>query len=297
MERVQLTENLSFSRLIYGMWRLGDDADTSPAHVIAKIRACLGQGLTTFDQADIYGDYGSEVLLGAALKADPSLRGQMEIITKCDICLISGARPEHRVKHYDTSAAHISASVDRSLENMNIEQIDCLLLHRPDPLMDAAETGAALDAVVASGKVRTVGVSNFRPWDWRQLQDQMKTRMVTNQIEINPLALDCFTNGDLVEMQRDGLRPQAWSPLAGGQLFANTSSAVGARLAKIAAREGLALDILLIAWLLRHPAGILPVMGTNNLQRIAGFSDALNASMDRQTWFEIYEAGLGSEVP
>ena len=195
MQRVQVTETTSFSRLIYGMWRLHEAADTSPAHIGAKIRACLDQGLTTFDQADIYGDYGCEALLGAALKADPGLRRQMELITKCDICFPSAQRPGVRVKHYDTSAAHIGASLDRSLQNMHTDQIDCLLLHRPDPLMNAVETGAALDALVKAGKVKTVGVSNFRPWDWRLLQAHMDTRLVTNQIEINPLTLDAFVGG------------------------------------------------------------------------------------------------------
>lgn len=297
MQRVQITKDLSFSRLIYGMWRLGDDTDRSTDHVVAKVQACLDQGITTFDQADIYGDYESELILGEALQADPSLRAQMEIITKCDICLLSDKFRETRVKHYDTSAEHIRASVDQSLQNMNIEQIDCLLLHRPDPLMNAAETGAALDGLVKAGKVRTLGVSNFHPWDWRHLQDHMETRLVTNQIEINPLTLDGFVNGDLAEIQRDKMIPQAWSPLAGGQLFADTSSPVAARLAELADREGLALDTMLIAWLLRHPAQICPVVGTNNLERIASLHIALEAKIDRQLWFEIYEAGLGSEVP
>ena len=297
MNRQQITEDLSFSRLIYGMWRLGDDADTSPAHVTAKIKACLDQGLTTFDQADIYGDYGCEVLLGGALRADRGLRGQMEIITKCDIKLLSASQPETRVKHYDTSAAHITVSIDTSLSRMAIDHIDCLLIHRPDPLMDAAETGAALDAAVKSGKVRTVGVSNFRPWDWRHLQDHMRERLVTNQIEINPFALDCFTNGDLVEIQRDKLIPQAWSPLAGGRLFADLGNQTAAALAAIAARQGVSVEALAIAWLLHHPAQILPVMGTNNLQRIAALNQVFEVMMDRQTWFEVYEAGLGQEVP
>ena len=145
----------------------------------------------------------------------------MEIITKCDIRLLSQKYPETRVKHYDTSAGHIAASIDSSLQKMGLDHIDCLLLHRPDPLMNAAETGAALDTAIQAGKVRTVGVSNFRPYDWRHLQDHMTNRLVTNQIEINPLALESFINGDLVEMQRDGLTPQAWSPLAGGRLFAD----------------------------------------------------------------------------
>ena len=297
MQRINLNDDLSLSRLIYGMWRLGDDADTRAAHVCAKIGACLDQGLTSFDQADIYGDYGCEALLGHALRADPGLRDKMESITRCDICLMSAARPEHRVKHYNTSAAHIGASVDHSLQTMGIDHIDCLLLHRPDPLMDAAETGAALDALIRTGKVRSIGVSNFRAWDWRLLQDHMQTRLVTNQIEINPLKLESFTNGDLVEMQRDHLIPQAWSPLAGGRLFAHMGHPVAAQIASLAAREGVAVDALVIAWLLHHPAHILPVMGSNNLARIAAFSNALTTPMNRQLWFEIYEAGLGSEVP
>lgn len=297
MERIQLRQDLSLSRLIYGMWRLGDDRETSPAHVVRKIKTCLDQGITSFDQADIYGDYGSEALLGAALKSDRGLRARMEIITKCDICLISENRPHHRVKHYDTSASHIQASVDQSLRNMNIDHIDCLLLHRPDPLMDPAQTGAALEGLVQSGKVRALGVSNFRPWDWRLVQGHMTTQLCTNQIEINPLALESFTSGDLAEMQRDQLVPQAWSPLAGGQLFADAAHPVGAHLARLAAREAVGLDALLIAWLLYHPAQILPVMGSNDLGRIARFSDAFSVPMTRQLWFEIYEAGLGSEVP
>lgn len=297
MERIKLADEVEFSRLVFGMWRLGDDEDTSPKHVAAKIKACLDQGISTFDQADIYGDYGSEVLLGAALKDDPGLKAKMEIITKCDICLISDSKPETRVKHYDTSAQHIAASVDSSLANMNIDQIDCLLLHRPDPLMDPAETGAALDALVKSGKVKSVGVSNFRSWDWQLLQAHMNERLVTNQIEINPFALDCFVNGDLAEMQRASIIPQAWSPLAGGKLFADDGHPGAARLARLAAREGIPLDVMAIAWLLRHPANILPVIGTNNLERISGLSDALDVQVTRQLWFEIYEAGLGSEVP
>ena len=157
MERVTLG-TIELSRLVYGMWRLGDDADTSPAHVQAKIEACLAQGITTMDQADIYGGYQAEALLGHALKAAPHLRDQIEIITKCDIVAPAGRHAAARVKYYDTSKAHINASVEASLREMAIEHIDLLLIHRPDPLMDADETGAALDALVKSGKVRAVGV-------------------------------------------------------------------------------------------------------------------------------------------
>ena len=146
MERVTLGD-ISLSRLVYGMWRLGDDPDTSPAHVQAKIEACLAQGITSFDQADIYGGYTAEAILGAALRAAPGLRDRMEIVTKCGIVAPAGRHAAARVKHYDTTAAHIRASVEASLRDMAIDTIDLLLIHRPDPLMDHHETGAALDGI------------------------------------------------------------------------------------------------------------------------------------------------------
>lgn len=213
MERVALSDKLEFSRLIYGMWRLAEDSDTSAKHVEAKIQACLDQGITTFDQADIYGGYTAETVLGAALKANRSLAKQMEIVTKCDILVDAGRHSGTRVKHYDTSREHIHASVDASLSEMGIEHIDLLLVHRPDPFMDHHVTGAALDELVASGKVGSIGVSNFRPWDWELLQSAMKNQLVTNQIEISLKEIAPFTNGDLAFHQRHGHRLMAWSPL------------------------------------------------------------------------------------
>ncbi|MDH3264447.1 MAG: aldo/keto reductase, partial [Paracoccaceae bacterium] len=209
MERVKLAKGLKLSRIVYGLWRLGDDPDASPRHVQAKIEACLEQGITTFDEADIYGDYESESLFGAALKRAPQLKKQIEVITKCDIMLVSQKAPKRRVKHYDTSAAHIAASVDASLRKMAVERIDLLLIHRTDPFMDHRETGAALDATVASGKVRAVGASNFRPWDWTLLQSAMKTKLVTNQLELSLVAHEAFTNGDIAFLQERGLCPMA----------------------------------------------------------------------------------------
>ena len=172
MERIKISDTVDFSRLIYGMWRLADDENTSPDHVEAKIQSCLDQGITTFDQADIYGGYTAEAVMGAALKANPSLRQNMEIVTKCDIVVDAGRHTGARVKHYDTSRQHIHASVDASLSDMSIDYIDVLLVHRPDPFMDHHETGAALDELVANGKVRAIGVSNFRPWDWELCNQQ-----------------------------------------------------------------------------------------------------------------------------
>ncbi|WP_298838604.1 aldo/keto reductase [uncultured Roseobacter sp.] len=296
MPRVTLSESLEVSRIVYGMWRLADDSNTSPEHVRAKIDACLEQGITTMDQADIYGGYAAEEVLGACLRQSPGLRDQLEIVTKCDIVAPIGKYSDRRVKYYDTSAAHITASVEASLNYMGIDHIDLLLIHRPDPMMDAAETGAALDALIAGGKIRNAGVSNFRPWDWDLLQSAMTNKLVTNQIELSLAARDSYTNGDLAHLQMHGIAPMAWSPLGGGSLMTETSD-VATRMDAIAADQGVDRAAVAVAWLLAHPAGILPVMGTNTLSRIATFGDALRVSMDRQTWFELYEAANGYEVP
>jgi predicted oxidoreductase len=278
------------------MWRIGDDADTSPAHVQAKVEACLAQGITTLDQADIYGGYTAEAILGGAFRASPGLRDKLEIVTKCGIVAPAGRHAASRVKHYDTSAAHIRASVEASLRDMATDRIDLLLIHRPDPFMDADETGATLDALVKSGKVKAVGVSNFRPWDFALLQSSMSTPLVTNQIELSLSATDAFTNGDLAFL-RERKRPvMAWSPLGGGSLLTR-GGALATRLSKIAAEQGVDVAAVAVAWLLAHPASILPVLGTNNLRRIAAISDANKVSIDRQTWFELYSLANGHEVP
>ncbi|MCU4653586.1 aldo/keto reductase [Roseibacterium sp. SDUM158016] len=295
MDRVKVGD-LEFSRIVYGMWRLGDDADTSPAHVEAKIEACLEQGITTMDQADIYGAYGAETILGAAFRASPGLRDKVELVTKCDIVAPIGKHADKRVKYYDTSGPYITSCVENSLTQMATDRIDLLLIHRPDPMMDHAETGAALDALVASGKVREVGVSNFRPWDWQLLQSAMEVPLVTNQIELSVMHLDPFTNGDLAFHQAHGHPVMAWSPLAGGRLFAEEGAAVREVLTRIAHEQGVDPGAVAVAFLLRHPAKILPVMGTNALDRIRGLSAALSVELTRQDWFEIYTATLGHEV-
>ena len=296
MERIELAQGLSFSRLVYGMWRLADDSDTSVKHVDAKINAALDQGITTFDQADIYGGYTAEAVMGAAMRANPSLRQRMEIVSKCDIVIDAGRHSGARVKHYNTTAAHINASVDASLAEMGIDEIDVLLVHRPDPFMDHHETGAALDALVDAGKVRAAGVSNFRPWDWSLLQSAMRHPLVTNQIELSLKHIVPFTNGDLAFHQQHGHVVMAWSPLGGGDLM-TASNELTHRLDSIAKRSGVDRAAVATAFLLAHPAKITPVLGTNNLDRISSISAAETVQLDRQDWFSLYEAVLGSEVP
>lgn len=292
MERVSLPGGIEFSRIVYGMWRVGDDNDTSPDHIRAKIDACLEQGITTIDQADIYGGYTAEALLGGCLKEHKDLRDQIEIVTKCDIVTPVGRYANASVKHYDTSTAHIRTSIENSLTDMGIEHIDLLLIHRPDPLMDHEETGRALDDAVASGKVRAVGVSNFRPWDWSLLQSAMNTPLATNQIEMSLGEHSAFTNGDLAHLQQHGISPMAWSPLGGGALMLSDARTLD----RIAEENNTDRAAVAVAWLLAHPAKILPVMGTNTIARIKSFSNAFKVQMDRQTWFELYTEALGREV-
>ena len=219
------------------------------------------------------------------------------IIIGKSICILS------RVKHYDTSPAHVSASVDRSLQRIGVDEIDLLLIHRPDPLCDATALGACLDGLIDSGKVRGVGVSNFMPWDVDLLQSRMKHRLQTNQIELSLLHTAPFINGQIAHAQQHHMPVMAWSPLGGGRLHsqvakAGTASArLASKLAALAQASGTDTTAVAIAWLMHHPVDVLPVMGSNQLERIGAFAQALQVPMDRQTWFELYELANGHEVP
>ncbi|MEO1103712.1 MAG: aldo/keto reductase, partial [Pseudomonadota bacterium] len=238
-----------------------------------------------------------EATFGAALKADKSLRERIEIASKCGIMLTTDKVPARRVKHYDTSREHIMTSVENSLSRMGIDTLDVLMVHRPDPLFDAEETGGALDALVESGKVRAVGVSNFRPYDFRLLQSAMHATLVTNQVELSILHTAPLVNGDIAFLQEKRLRPMAWSPLGGGALFAPHNAELFAKMKAVGDAAEVDATAVALAFLLAHPSGVLPVVGTNNLSRIAALSDAFKVRLDRETWFELYEQSLGHEVP
>jgi predicted oxidoreductase len=296
MQRVDIAKDLSFSRLVYGLWRIAE-SDAAPKTVQAKVEACLAQGITTMDNADIYGGYTAEAVLGGALRAAPGLRDRIEIVTKCGIVAPMGRHAGARVKHYDTSANHIRASVEASLRDMGTDHVDLLLIHRPDPMIDPEETGRVLDDLVAEGKIVAAGVSNFRPHDFTLLQTNMENWLATNQIELGLLATEPFTNGDLAFLQERKLPVMAWSPLGGGRLFSEAGAPLLAALEAIGKRFGVDASAVAIAWLLAHPANILPVLGTNNLDRIAAISDAEKVELDRQDWFALFETARGYEVP
>lgn len=303
MKRISLSSGNTLSQLAYGVWRLSEASDTGVSATLARIDACLAQGITTFDHADIYGDYRCETLFGDAVRARPALREQIEIVTKADIMLLSKSMSATRVKHYDTTPEHINASVERSLQRIGVEVLDLFLIHRPDPLCDASALGACLDKLIDNGKVRAVGASNFMPFDWDLLQSRMRHRLQSNQIELNLLHTTPLTNGQLAHAQQHRVPVMAWSPLGGGRLHTQArdvgtaAARLSSKLAELANASGTDASAVAISWLLHHPVGVLPVMGSNQLDRIHGFHRALDVPMDRQTWYELYELANGHEVP
>ena len=301
VERVRLhSQGPEMSRLIWGSMRAFDHFAT-PAKLADFLGFLLDQGVTTVDTADIYGKYGVEAHLGAALKLMGVRARRFEIITKADICLATENRPRHRMKHYNASAAHMTAALDASLRNLGVEAVDLWLVHRPDPLMDAEETAGALDRAVAAGKAHHVGVSNFRPSQIELLASRLKAPIVTDQIEFSPLQLDPLSDGTLDIVQRLAIRPQIWSPVAGGRLLSGTGERevhVREILSRVAGELGLAGPAeAALAWVARHPSRPLPIIGSGRKERIEGALAALAVRMDEQTWYEIWRASLGSPVP
>lgn len=301
VSRIQLTDSgPEFSRLVAGVWRLGEwGMDTRG--LLNFIHGCLDLGITTFDNADIYGGYTCEGLFGAALAAEPGLRDRLELVTKCGIQLVTPNRLGNRVHHYDTGRDHIIAAAENSLRELQTDRLDLLLIHRPDPLLDADEVAEAFGALWAAGKVRHFGVSNFLPWQFDLLQSRLDFPLVTNQIELSALHLAPLHDGTLDQAQRLRVPPMVWSPLAGGRLFdAHDERAGRVRTALEAVGHelgGAAVDQVALAWLLRHPARLLPVLGSGRVERIHAAAMAEGLRLDRQQWFAVWEASAGREVP
>ncbi len=293
-------EGPTCSRLALGVWRMAQ-WDMSCTQILDFIQTCLELGITTFDHADIYGDYTCEQLFGDALAKMPSLRSQMQLVTKCGIKLVSKNRPAHTLKHYDTRAVHILSSVENSLQQLRTDYIDLLLIHRPDPLMDADEVATAFNQLRQSGKVLHFGVSNFLPNHFNLLASRLDFPLVTNQIEISVQHLAAFQDGTLDQCQQLRIAPMAWSPLGGGRLFTGKDEqSIRLREALTSVAHQLSeatLDQVAFAWLLAHPAKIMPILGTQKIERIksAILSEALQLSLEQ--WFAIWTASTGEAVP
>lgn len=288
-----------FSELVQGFWRLAEWGMTAQAR-LTFIKKLLELGVTTMDHADIYGNYQCEALFGEALKLEPSLRDKLEIVSKCDINLVSKTAPERRINHYDTSEAHILRSVDNSLARLGVDNLDVLLIHRPDCLMDADEVAGAFEKLHVAGKVKHFGVSNFTPSQFRLLQSRLDKPLVTNQVEINPINFDVAHDGTLDLMQELRIRPMAWSCLAGGEIFSSSSEqAVRLRstLLDIAEELGVTIEQVVYAFVLRHPSKPLPIVGSGKFERVESAVKAMSLSLSREQWYRIWVASKGHGVP
>jgi predicted oxidoreductase len=297
MEKVSLsTEGPLISPIIYSFWRWMEDPEgLSSSFIEKKLNTCIDLGINTFDHADIYGHYNVEELFGKVIKQKSIKREDIIISTKCGINIIDAARPQYRIKHYDTSREHIFKSVKKSLSNLKTDYIDILLLHHPDLLIDPEETALALTDLVKEGLVRYVGVANFTIHQHQLLQSRLSIPIVGNHIELNLLKTQAITDGtiDFIKQQKSNIL--AWAPLAGGRLLdQNDESSFNIRntLKKIAAKYNINEEQLAITWLLK--LGALPIVGTNSLQRIKNATSAVSINIDRQDWYEIYFAAINT---
>jgi predicted oxidoreductase len=277
------------SRIVAGAWRWNG---VSSVVVEQLIRTSLEAGITSFDHADIYGDYNNEKIFGDAMKKIPVKRQDIQLITKCGIKLLSASQPNTWIKHYDTSKAHILASVDNSLKILGTDYIDVLLLHRPDPLMDPEEVAETFGLLKQNGKVMHFGVSNFDATKFELLQSTLPFPLVTNQLEISLAKPDILFDGTLDVMMRYKASPMGWSPLGGGKLLAGQEKALWTKKEKYNATE----TQLALAWLMKHPSGIFPVIGTTQPERILESAKAVAIQLDRQDWFEMLKAATGKDV-
>ncbi len=294
-----LAENLEISRFVHGYWRL-NDWNLGKDQCLNLIKETLAMGITTFDHADIYGSYTCEKLFGETLKLEPGLRKEIEIITKCGIVLKSPNRPLNNGHHYNTSKSHIIKSAEISLKNFGTDYIDLLLIHRPDPFMDPHEVAEAFSDLKKSGKVRNFGVSNFLPHQYQMLQSYMDEKLITNQVEISAWNLENMENGVLDFALEKRIKPMAWSPLGGGYIFkSNEEKALRLRktLEEIKMELGAKkIDQVMYAWLLSHPGGIIPIIGSGNLGRVELACESIDYKLTRAQWFRIYDASRGREV-
>ncbi len=290
------TSGIEVSPIAWGMWRLAENGRTA-ADAARLVHAALDSGITFLDTADIYGFDGAggfgdaEVLLGEVLAADPSLRDRMVLATK------GGILPP---LPYDQSADYLRKAIDDSLRRLQVDSVDLWQIHRPDILAHPQEVARVLDDAVASGKVRTLGVSNFTQGQIAALQHFLRHKLVATQPEISPLRIDCFENGELDQAMMLGLTPLAWSPLGGGRLAAPETArdkAVAAALDAVADAQGASRTVAAYSWLMAHPAGIIPIIGSQNAARIAEGAQALKVRWTRTEWYAVLVAARGVPLP
>lgn len=290
------SSGITVSSIAWGMWRLAEGG-RSAAEAAALVHAALDAGINFLDTADIYGFNGTsgfgdaEALLGEVLSAEPALRGQMVLATK------GGIMPP---LPYDQSPEYLRSAIDASLARLKTDSVDLWQIHRPDILAHPQEVARVLDDAVAAGKIRTIGVSNFTQAQIAALNHFLGHKLVSTQPEISALRIDCFENGELDQAMQLGLTPLAWSPLGGGRIAGGDSArdkAVIAELDRVAAAKDISRSVAAYSWLLAHPAGIIPIIGSQQAERIAEGASALSVQWDRTDWYAVLVAARGARLP
>ena len=298
--QVNLSADLSLSKIVHGQMRL-PEWNLNVEQRVDLLNQLLELGITSIDQADIYGNYTSETLLGEAFREAPNLKEKFTVISKCGIALKSNKFPDRAIKHYNYSADYIISSVENSLKNMHLNRLDLLLLHRPSPLLQPAEVAKAFAQLKQQGKVNHFGISNFLPHQINALKAHLNVPLVTNQIELNPLQLEHFDNGNLDFCLEHQMHPMAWSPLAGGRIF-KPKTEQEQRVIQVINEVAKAHDIedpsqVIYAWILKHPSQPVITVGTGKQTRLKTAMQALNINLTNEDWFKIYTASTGVRVP
>lgn len=297
---------LQASVLGYGCWRIAGDGPSAQVNsqIYEKARSAIitayEAGYSLFDLADIYGGGVAEEIFGRVLKEVSGMRDRIVIVTKAGICMAGVPNPKAPYR-YDFSRDHLIEACEGSLKRMGIETIDIFLLHRPDFLCDPEEVASAFSTLHEQGKVKEFGVSNFRPSQVEMLQKYCSFPLRINQIECSVLHLDPFFDGSLDQCISLNITPQAWSPLGGGELFSPKANQhiqhLRSVLERIGAEHGVSAGVIALAWLLRHPAKIQPIVGSTNPDRIKEYAKAAGIMLSREEWYMIMEAAYGKRLP
>jgi predicted oxidoreductase len=276
----------------WGVW--GENFTTNQYEQI--INQCLAIGLNVFDHADIYGHYTTEADFGYALKGNTSLRNQIKIITKCGINMLTPNRPNHAIKSYDTSASHITKSVEQSLQNFHTDYIDTLLIHRPDILMHVEEIAATITTLKNAGKIKSFGVSNFTTSQVALLNKYIPVEH--HQVEISVTNLNAFDNGVLDQCQLENIEAQSWSPMGNGIFTAHTAqhTRILAEADSLSKTYECSVNQILLAFLYAHPSQIVPVIGTTKFERIQDAAKAMEIELTREDFYKLWTASTGKEV-
>ena len=295
-----LLGDIQVSPIIAGVWKWGAWGHELGAKEQARIiEEAVDMGITTFDHADIYGGHLAEAEFGKALELLPGITQKIQIITKCGIALPGGDRP-FDMKSYDTGRDHIRQSVDNSLRNLGVDCLDVLLIHRPSPLMDAAEMASTAAELIREGKIRSFGVSNFTVSQMALVTSHIQC--ATNQIEASLLHLEPYLDGTLDFMQQHRIRPTIWSPLGSGGLFAAEPSDRVMRIQRVAATlmekySASDVDQIYLSWIRQHPTRPIPVLGTAKPHRMRSAIASLSINLSTEDWFKLWTASTGEDVP